>query len=174
MRHGLGFFNAVFTMAIVTIILVWGVTSLTNSDPLWFLSSFDAQAETIVIYWDGTAITLGANDPGYADIMRAFSGAISKPVAFEWEVGLSEDSIHQYKQGNKLLEVQFSQPVQVHTRYPFNEAKTYLVPLDKSHALSHRIYAFTGIMPYTSGPVNASQNTFDALYTAVESAIAKN
>ncbi len=174
MQHGLSFFNAIFTMAVIAILLVWGVTSLTNGDALWFISNFDAQAETLVIYWDGTAITLTADDPGYGDIMRTFSAAISKPVAFEWEVGLSEESITQYKQGYKLLEVQFSQPVQVHTRYPFIAAKTYLVPLDKIHALSHRIYAFTGIMPYTSGPVNASQTAFDALYKAVESAVAGN
>lgn len=174
MRHGLSFFNAVFTIAVVALILVWGVTGLTNSDPLWFSSSFNAQAEAMVIYWDGTVVTLNANDPGYAEIMRAFSAAISKPAAFEWEVGLSEESIKHYREGYKLLEVHFAQPVQVHTRYPYNKAKTYLVPLDKTHALSHRIFSFPGYMPYTSGPINANQTAFDGLYAAVESVVVKN
>ena len=117
MNHGLSFFNGLFTMAIVALILVWGVTSLTNDDPLWFLSSFDAQAEEITVYWEGKTMTVKATDPGYADIMQTFAEAISKPVAYEERVGFSEESINLYKENYKLLEVKFQQPVQVHTRY---------------------------------------------------------
>jgi len=173
MSHGLSFFNAIFTMAVVAILLVWGVTALTNGDPLWFLSSFNAQAEELIIYWDGNLITLNAQDQGYEAIMRAFAEAIARPAAFEGKVGFSEESINHYKEGFKLLEVQFQQPVQVHTRYPYLRAKTYFVPLDKTHALFRRVFSFPGYMPYTSGPINLNETAFNGLYTAVENVVVR-
>ena len=139
---------------------------------MWFLSNFNAQAEEMTIYWEGQTITLKTDDPGYADIMHAFAVAIAKPAAFEGKVGFSEESIKQYKENYKMLAVHFQQPVQVHTRYPFIKAKTYLVPLDKTHAVTRRIFPFPGYLPYTSGPINAKETAFSSLYAAVESVAA--
>jgi hypothetical protein len=66
------------------------------------------------------------------------------------------------------LEVQFEQPVQVHTRYPITKAMTYFIPLDKTHAITRRVFAFPGLMPYTNGPINIKVQAFDDLYTATE------
>ena len=173
MSHGLSFFNAIFTIAVVALILVWGVTALTNDDALWFLASFNERADTMVIYWEGNRITLTASDSGYDDIMHVFAQAIAKPQAFEWEIGFSEENIKQYREQFKLLEVEFPHAVQVHTRYPYNKAKTYLIPLDKTHAQSRRVFSFPGFTPYTSGPINIKDTAFDDLYTAVESVVAR-
>jgi hypothetical protein len=171
MKHGSGLLNAVFTMGVVATLMVWGVTSLTNGDPFWFLPSFNARAETLTVYWDGTTHTLQSGDPGYEDIMTAFAEAVTKPAGYEGKVAFSEENINQYKERNKLLAVQFAAPVQVHTRYPYNEAKTYLIPLDRSHAEYRRIFSFPGYLPYTSGPINAKPAVFDQLYAAVEKAV---
>jgi hypothetical protein len=100
--------------------------------------------------------------------MSAFAESIAKPVGFEGNVGFSAENIKLYKENYKLLEVSFRQPVQVHTRYPLIKAKTYLVPLDKTHAIAHRIFPFTGHVPYTSGPVNTNETTFENLYLSVQ------
>jgi hypothetical protein len=171
MQHGLGFINAILTMAVIAVILVWGVTALTNGDPFWFAKRFDAKAEELVIYWEGQQMTLTPNDPDYDDIMAAFAKAIAKPVAFEYEVGFSEENINLYKEQYKLLEVKFKDVVQLHTRYPFNDANTYLVPLNMTHARYRRIYSFPGLLPYTSGPVNVQQSAFEQLFAAVEKAV---
>jgi hypothetical protein len=152
------------------LILIWGVIALTNGDPIWFLSSFPTQAEELIIYWDGTVTTLKMDDPGFTEISRAFADAISKPVAFEGTVGFSEENIKNYKDQYKLLEISYPQPIQVHTRYPFTKSSTYLVPLDKTHAMTRRIFPFPGYLPYTSGPINAAEAAFNNLYKAVEQA----
>ena len=163
--------SAIFTMGIIALVLVWGTTALTNEDPLWFVHRFEGEAEAITIYWDGQSTVIGRGERGYSDLMTAFGQAIARPAGFEWEVAFSEQSIESYQQRFRMLKVTFPQPVQVHTRHPFPRAATYLIPLNETHAYSRRVFAFTGIVPYASGPLNLSEPHFDALYKAVEAAV---
>lgn len=171
MRSILSVVNALATTAVVTIILVIGVTALTNGDLLWFLHSFDAQAEMLTIHWEGNVYQLYPGDPGYDEVMQAFATGIEKPSGFEWEVGFSEENIARYREEYKLLEVTFSEPIQVHTKHPFPQAKTYLIPLDKTHAKWRRVFAFPGLLPYTSGPLDMRPENFETLVSAVEKAV---
>ncbi len=166
--------TALLTVGVFAVLIVWAVTSLTNEDPLWFLHRFDARAEAIVIYWDGQTTTLHPGDAGYDGVMDAFAQAVSQPAGFEWQVALSEQSIETYRSQSRMLEVRFSEPVQIHTRHPFTEAATYLVPLDGTHALWRRVFAFSGSLPYTSGPIDASPTAFNALVQATETAVTQS
>ena len=168
------FLTALLTVSVIAVIIVWAVTALTNEDPLWFLHRFDARAEALVIYWDGQTITLHPGDQGFDAVMDAFAEAVSQPAGFEWQVALSEQSIDTYRSKARMLEVRFAEPVQVHTRHPFLEAATYLIPLDGTHAQWRRVFAFPGYVPYTSGPIDASPTSFDALVQATETAVTTN
>lgn len=171
MQRGVGLFNGLVTMVMIVVLLVWGVTSLTNEDPLWFIHRFTAQAESITIHWDGSTYTLKPGEPNYDALMNAFAKAIADPRGFEWEVGFSSQNIEDYRSQFKLAEFYFAEPVQVHTRHPYPEAATYLVPLDKTHALWQRVFAFTGNTDYSSGPLNMKEDNFAALYIAAEKAV---
>ncbi len=172
MQSQSGFLNGLVTMVLVTVVIVWGVTSMTNGDPLWFLHRFDAQAEVMTIYWDGESYAVTPKDPGYDALMEAFSRAIASPAGFEASVAFSEDGIARYQERYRLLEARFPEPVQVHTRHPFLEADTYLIPLSESHARLGRIFAYPGRLPHTVGPLNMSEANFEALYRAAEAAVA--
>lgn len=172
MQSQTGILNGLIIIGLITLALVWGVTSLTNEDPLWFLQRFDAQAEAMIIYWDGEEISVMPEEPGYSALMEAFADAVSTPAGFEWQIGFSEDSIAQYQDRFRLLEVRFPEPIQIHTRHPFPEAATYLIPLNETHARWRRLFAFPGVLPYTSGPLNISPASFEALHQAVESIVA--
>lgn len=167
------FISGVMTMAVIVALLVFGVTTLTNNDPLWFWKVFDARAEALTVYWEGDTHVFFPGDPGYEEIMTAFAKGIARPAGFEWEVALSEASINRYREQSKMLAVSFAEPVQVHTRHPFSKAKTYLVPLDGTHANWRRVFAFTGIVPRASGPLDMHPENFEALFNAIEQAIAK-
>lgn len=171
MRSILGVLNSITTMAVVIVVIVIGVTALTNGDLLWFLKSFDARAEAFTVYWEGEVYTITPGDAGYEAMMTAFAQGIEKPAAFEWKVAFSEQNIARYREAFKLLEVTFSEPVQVHTRHPFPKAKMYLVPLDGTHAQWRRVFAFAGITNYSSGPLEMDEESFNALYTAVEGSV---
>ena len=157
--------------AIVTTLLLWGVTSVTNGDPLWFLHRFDARAETLVIYWDGNVTTLEPGDGAYETVMAAFATAMAQPAGFESGAVLTEDAIRAHREEDRMLEVHFAEPVQTHTRHPYAESATYLVPLSDRHTRLRRVYTFLGLVPYTSGPLNLEPSSFDALVRAVEGAV---
>ena len=159
------------TTGIVALIMVWGVTSLTNEDPLWFVHRFDARAESFAIYWDGSSHTVSSGDSGYGAVMDAFAAAMANPSGYEGRVGFSEESRTTYQTRHRLLEIQFAESVQVHTRHPYTKAATFIVPLDGTHAVSRRVFSFPGAVPYTSGPLNIAPENFAALYAAVEAAV---
>jgi hypothetical protein len=157
--------------AIVTTLLLWGVISVTNGDPLWFLHRFDARAETLIIYWDGDVTTLEPGDGAYEPVMAAFAAAMAQPAGFENGAVLTEQAIEAHREQYRMLEVHFAEPAQVHTRHPYSESATYLVPLSERYARLRRVYTFLGLVPYTSGPLNLAPSSFDALVRAVEGAV---
>jgi hypothetical protein len=171
MRENPGFLNGIVTTGVIALMLVWAITGLTNGDALWFLRRFDARAEALVVYWESETYTLEPGDEHYEEIMDAFAQGVNHPSGFEWAVGLSSESIAQYREKFQLLEVHFSEPVQIHTRHPYPEASTFLVPLDKTHSHWRRVFPFTGRVDYSSGPLNMSESNFRALYQAIEIAV---
>ena len=163
--------TGLITTAIVTALLIWGVISVTNGDPLWFLQRFDARAETLIIYYDGNVATFEHGDGAYEPVMAAFAAAMAAPAGFESVAVLTEEAIEAHREEYRMLEVRFSKPVQVHTRHPYAESATYLVPLSERHTRLRRAYTFLGLAPYTSGPLNLEPSGFDALVRAVEGAV---
>ena len=159
------------TTGVVALIIVWGVTSLTNEDPLWFVHRFDARAESFVLYWDGLSHTVSPGDVGYEAMMDAFAAAMAYPSGYKGRVGFSEENRTTYQTRFCLLEVQFAEPVQVHMRHPCTRAATFIIPLNGTHAASRRAFSFPGTVPYTSSPLNIAPENFDALYAAVEAVV---
>jgi len=163
--------TGLITTAIVTALLIWSVISVTNGDPLWFLQRFDARAETLIIYWDGNVATLEHGDGAYEPVMAASAAAMAAPAGFENGAVLTEEAIEAHREQYRMLEVHFAEPIQAHTRHPYAESATFLVPLSERHTRLRRVYAFRGLVPYTSGPLNLEPSSFDALVRAVEGAV---
>ena len=147
--------------------LVWWVTSLTNGDPLWFWHSFTAKADWIVIYWDGETRMLFPGDPYYDEVMAAFADAVAHWAGYENGVGLSDENLAQYRNERRLLELYYNEPVTVHTRHLFPEARTFFVPLSGTHAQWRRI--FSGLIDKPRiGVLNASPERFEHITTLIE------
>ncbi len=162
--------SALVILAIVTGSLVWGVTSMTNGDALWFLRSFTAQADWITVYWDGANYMLFPGDPGYEAVMDAFADAIAHWSGYEGEVGLSEVSLRLYRTQGRLLELHYNEPVVVHTRHLYPRARNFFVPFDGTHAEWRRVFAGLQDVP-RAGVLNLPEARFARLRTAVVQAI---
>lgn len=169
-NHKPSLWNALAILVVGTVLVVWIVSSLTNEDLLWFVRAFNAQADWITVYWDGQQYLLVPGDPGYAEIMAAFSDGVAHWSGYEGSVGLSDESLERFRNEWRLLELHYNQPVQIHTRHPYSEARNYLVPLSGSHATMHRVFAGLNETPRI-GVLNMSEARFNALRTAVESAV---
>jgi len=159
--------GGILIMLFVTLGLVWGITTMGNEDPLWFLQSFKAQADWIVIYWDGESTTLLPGDPGYDTVMAAFADMVEHWSGYESGVGLSDENLERFRNEWRMIEMHYNDPVVVHTRHPYSEARVFFVPLSGTHADYRRIFAGLQDTP-RGGVLNADEERFERLVTAVE------
>ncbi len=159
--------GAVLIMLLVTLGIIWGVTTMTNEDPLWFVHSFTAQADWIVIYWDGESTMLLPGDPGYDAVMTAFADMVAHWSGYEGRVGLSDENLARFRAEWRLLEIHYNDPVFVHTRHLYPEARVFFVPLSGTHADGRRIFAGLQDIP-RAGVLNADEERFERLMTAIE------
>jgi hypothetical protein len=170
MRKQPGFLGVVVVVVAVAGLLVWWIGSLANSDQLWFLRVFSAQADWIAIYWDGDAYMLFPEDAAYEEVMSAFSDAVAYWVSYEGDASLPEDRLEHYRTAGRLLELHYNKSVQVHTRHLYPRARRFFVPLAGTDAELRRVFAGWGDMPRAAA-LNVSEARFARLVTAVEQAV---
>ena len=158
--------GALLMLIVVAGLAVWWVSALANEDPLWFLRSFKARADWITVYWEGETQMFFPGDPGYENIMDAFATGIAHWSGYENGVGLSDESLAAYRNQRQLLELHFNEPVRVHTRHLYPEARNFFVPLSGTHAEWRRVFAGLTNRPRI-GVLNMSEEHFKALQEAV-------
>lgn len=164
--------SALGALSIVILVgglLFWWINAIPNEDPLWFLRSFNAEAAWITVYWDGKTHMFFPGDPEYDAIMPAFAAAVAHWSGYEGSVGLSEASLEQYRDEGQLLELHYNEPVKVHTRHLFSEARYYWVPLSGTHARWRRVFSGLIDLPRI-GVLNITEERFKALRTTVQDA----
>lgn len=169
-RNRPSFLGALSVLVLVGGLLYWWVNALTNEDPFWFLKSFNARADWIVVYWDGTTCMFFPGEPEYDAVMDAFSEAVAHWSGYENRVGMSAETLERLRQEERLLELHYNDPVRVHTRYAFPEARNFFVPLSGTHADWRRVFAGLTDEPRI-GVLNVSPERFSALQDIVEQAI---
>jgi hypothetical protein len=169
-RDRSNFIGAIVVMVVVVGLVVWWVSSLTNEDPLWFLRTFNEDADWIVIYWDGRQVMLFPGDPGYDQVMEAFQDGVAHWVGYESGVGLSDTSLAHYREEARMLELCYNEPVQVHTRHLFPRARKFYVPLSGTHSQWHRVFAGLTDVPRI-GVLNIGDARFERLLDAVEKVV---
>lgn len=163
--------GALLILALVGGVVFWWVNSMPNEDPLWFVKSFKAEADWMTVYWEGETCMFFPGDPEYERIMSAFADSVAHWSGYEQSVGLSCESLGHLREQARLLELHYNEPVQVHTRYPFSEARSFWVPLSGSHAQACRVFGGLGDEPRI-GVLNVSSERYASLEEAVHQAIA--
>lgn len=170
MRKQPGLLGVLGVVVVAAGLLIWWVSSLTNSDSLWFLRVFNARADWIVIYWDGDTYMLFPGDAAYGDVMDAFSAAVAHWVGYEEDVGLSDEDLERYRAEERFLELHYNTSVQVHTRHSYARARNFFIPLSGIHADWRRVFAGLTDMP-RPGVLNVSEARFARLLAAVKQAV---
>ena len=162
--------SALLVGILVVGLLFWWVNALTNEDPLWFLRSFNAEADWIVVYWDGSTHMYFPGDPPYGEIMTAFREGVAKWSGYEGSVGLSDENLERYRQQERFLELHYNRPVQVHTRHMFPRARNFFIPLSGTHSQYRRVFAGLTDVPRV-GVLNMSEARYATLLEAVVQAM---
>lgn len=170
MRKQPGFLGVLVVVVIATGLLVWWIGSTANSDQLWFLRTFNARADWILVYWDGDTYMLFPEDPAYEEVMSAFADGVAHWVNYEGDVRLADTSLEGYRAAGRLLELHYNTSVQVHTRYLYPRARCFFVPLAGADAHMRRVFAGWDETPYEVA-LNVSEARFARLLAAVEQAV---
>ncbi|MGC9347997.1 MAG: hypothetical protein ACP5JG_07665 [Anaerolineae bacterium] len=165
------FLGVLLMLVLVGGLVVWWVSALTNEDPLWFLRTFKARADWITLYWEGEVQMYFPGDAGYERIMDAFAEGIAHWSGYESGVELSDESLETCRNQTQLLELHFNEPVRVHTRHLYPEARDFFVPLSGTHAEWCRVFAGLTTRPRI-GALDMSEEHFKALQEAVKASTA--
>ena len=125
-------------------LIIYGVIAAVTGDMLWFRGGASVpDPSRIVIRVDGNETVLTANSPGFEIVSGATKKALSSfansgPAA----LGLSEETLEEYKHRFTVLELYYDKPVDFHL--PFNEGQptALMIPIEGRHA-GHN-YVFRG------------------------------
>ena len=162
--------RALSFLVIIAGLIIWWVNSLPNEDPLWFVRTFTARADWITVYHEGTTSMFFPGDTSYERIMDAFSEGVAHWTGYEGGVGLSDENLERYRAEWEIMELHFNQPVKVHTRHLYSEARNFYIPLSGTHAKYRRVFAGLTDRPRI-GVVNMSEERFATLVSTVNLAL---
>jgi len=165
------FLQGMLTTFVVCFVLFWGVGVLANSDPLWFIRSFDPRVSVVTIYWDDDVYILESGDAGFEELATIFVDGVAHWRGFEGMVVFSEINLQDYRQRGRLLEFTYENPVQVHTRHSFSKAPTFLVPVNRTHAYYRRVFGLPETADWAIGAINMAEDKFGNLVLAAENAV---
>jgi hypothetical protein len=132
--------NRILIAIALLVTLIWYVTASPDDDWLWFVSVFDEQPSRIQLYRGGEQIVLHPSDPGYNEVNEAINGIVRHIRAKESR-GISLEDQQEYRERFSAVEVFYSEPVIIHTRYNFPKADMYLIPQSGRHDDPPTIFA---------------------------------
>jgi hypothetical protein len=126
-RFGIG--NLLGLFAIVA--LVFGsfyylYTALISQDWLWFQTSFDEQPRYIAIIDRGQRTELEPTDPQFAPLVAAFNETIRQGYRHA-ALGFSEETWKDVDRNGLLVEMTYTEPVQLHIHGGFAPTKRLLL-----------------------------------------------
>ncbi len=131
--------------AIVIIVLfffstIYVVIALSTNDPAWIWPVFTAKPAKFMLYQQGQVIEIGPQSPAYEPITATLNRALSRVVGFQETLGLSEETLAEYRTRATVLEVYYPRPVVVHSRFNFGRPNTILIPLVGRHSEANVVF----------------------------------
>lgn len=132
-----------FAMLVVIALIIVGLGTVGNGDPLWFLPRFDQVPEHMIVYRNGCRTELWQGSAGFDDLTHALQRALPQVDGMNSSYGISLDSLDDYRQKERALEVVFDKPVTIHTLYKFGHPDTLFIPLSSYFADSRSVFGGT-------------------------------
>ncbi len=122
--------KSMFLVVIAFILLViFGVGMFGNGDPLWFWASFNEEPERIIVYRSGCSVELISGQPAFAELTRALNQELPSYEGYSNNYGLSADSLNQYREQERAVEVYYPKSITIHSPYGFGHPDSLFIPL---------------------------------------------
>lgn len=129
----------------VAVTAVYGVNALNTQDWLWFQSktTIVERPHRIVIIDHGRRTELLPGHDNYSELASATESALTELANSDLiNIGLSQETLADYKDDSLVMELYFNRPLRFHTSSRTGEPTQILIPLEGRHAGSG--YFFRG------------------------------
>ena len=151
--------NLFGTVIVFVIAAGYGIISLSTEDPMWFLPTFEEQADEVIVYCRGQQEALSSSSEHTAELNALFNEALSGSKNWD-SLTMSSDTYSYYQSSDAVivLEFRYSPPVRVHSIYKyFSGLDAMVVPLDGRHARLNVVFGRIG-EENTSGALHIGSN----------------
>ncbi len=91
---------------------------------------FTDTPELIVVYRDGCRVPLTRGQTAFDDVTRALQTTLPQVEGYSSSYGMSQESLDEYRQKQRALEVSFAKPVTIHSSYGFGHPDSLFIPLN--------------------------------------------
>ncbi|MGB0389565.1 MAG: hypothetical protein ACPGWR_32495 [Ardenticatenaceae bacterium] len=126
--------RAILVTIFAILVVAYVSIAIGTGDYLWFLQSALEDPERIVINFEGQAVTLKQNDANFQDVSNALKVTMSNTYGFAQNVGLSDETLQDYRAHYWSVEAFYAQPVRLHSRFRFGELRQIILPLSGRHS----------------------------------------
>jgi hypothetical protein len=133
-------FSAVLASLVLVLLAVWVGVAVSVDDALWFVPVFRANASYVELYWDGGHMLLEPDSSGYTSLNDALQQDLSRVDSYPTGAGLSDATLESLRVDGRLLEVHYTRPVRVHSRYHFTASRVFYIPLSGHHGELKRVF----------------------------------
>jgi len=145
--------DALLVIGLFVLALVYLIITMSTNDPAWFLSSFKGEPTRIVIYHQGGRTEITPESADYAALNALLNQSLSRSGGYDEGLGLSPESLQDYRARETVVEVFYAQPVLIHSRFNFGRPDSLLIPLSGRHSEQHPV--FGGVQgDYLPGTLN--------------------
>ncbi len=129
-----------FALIVVIVLIVFGVGALTNGDPLWFIPYFNEVPQRIVVYQNGCRVELNQGQSGFDELTTAINQTLPQYDGFNSTTGISPESLRDYREKERAVEIFYAKPVTIHAPYRFGHPETIFIPLSSYFADSRSAF----------------------------------
>lgn len=129
---------------LIAVAAVYFVITMTTNDPIWIWPKFEGRPSSIVVHHAGAHAEIVPGDADYDAINDELNAALSKISTYHESLGVSDDTVAEYRQVYTALEVHYDEPIVIHTRFLFGRPKHLLIPLSGRHSEYNPVFGGTG------------------------------
>jgi hypothetical protein len=147
--------RAISAAVVAIVVLVYIAVAIGTEDFLWFLQRTRSTPVEIQVHFDGQTEILTATDPRFEDINDAIRLTVTQVEGYPQRLGLSEQSLADYRQVYWSVEALYEEPLVLHSRFRFGEPDHLLIPLSGRHTEQNITFLAQNEIFYT-GPSLAS------------------
>lgn len=130
--------SLVLTVLVIVVIVGYLIPLVGTGDPGWFMSGASHDPSELVIWQQGTPLSLKPGEPDFAMVNTEVQRTLNNVVAYS-DFGPSEETLKATRDG-LALEVLYAEPLTIHTQWNLGKPTRLMYPLSGYYLPDRRFF----------------------------------